>query len=102
MGQDLKGDHLELMKEIDEDMEDFVIEVFAQADTKMGEGSLTGQMIHGDSGIAAIGSSPVFIPEQQEELRHLLIAVDIAKEIEEEEAWGIVARGTPDRISMGH
>jgi len=42
MGQDLEGDHLELVEEIDEDMEDFIIEVFAQADTEMGEGGFTG------------------------------------------------------------
>ena len=35
MGQDFKGDHLELMKDINKNMKDFVIKVFAKRMRKL-------------------------------------------------------------------
>ena len=45
MSQDIKGDHFKLVKDIHQDMEDFIIEIFAQPCSKNGEGGFTGDIV---------------------------------------------------------
>jgi len=40
--QDLKGNHLELMKDAYKYMKDFIIKVFSEPDAKVGKSALTG------------------------------------------------------------
>ena len=61
MGEDFEGNHFEFMEDINEDMEDLIIEVMAEADTKVGEGGFTGDMIHGYAGVRSVSPAPVFI-----------------------------------------
>lgn len=64
MGEDFKGDHLEFMEDIHQDMKDFVIEFFAQTYAKIRESGFTGDTVIGDAGISAIGPTPVLIPKE--------------------------------------
>ena len=61
MGEDIEGDHLEFVEDINEHMEDFIVEVMTEADTKVGEGGFTRDMIHGYTGVSSINSASVFI-----------------------------------------
>jgi fructose-1,6-bisphosphatase/inositol monophosphatase family enzyme len=45
MSQDIKGDHFKLVKDIDQDMEDMIVEIFAQPCSKNGEGGFTGDIV---------------------------------------------------------
>jgi hypothetical protein len=51
---------------------------------------------------ASVGtiSSTAFIPEDFEELTHILIAVDVSKEIQEKQAWGVITRRAVRGISV--
>jgi len=46
MGEDLKGDHLELMEDTYKYMKDFIIKVPPREYTKVGESALRRDMIH--------------------------------------------------------
>jgi fructose-1,6-bisphosphatase/inositol monophosphatase family enzyme len=45
MSQDIKGDHFKLVKDIDQDMEDMIVEIFAQSCSKNREGGFTGDIV---------------------------------------------------------
>jgi phosphoribosylamine-glycine ligase len=92
MGEDIKGDHFKSMKNINKEMEDFVIEFFAQADSKIGKSSFTRDIVHKDTGMGAISPAPVLIPNHLKKLTHVLIPVNIPKQIQKEQTWGIVTR----------
>jgi hypothetical protein len=49
------------VEDLNEDMEDLIIEVMAEADTKLREGGLTGDTGHGYAGVSSISSAPIFI-----------------------------------------
>ena len=61
MGEDFKADHLQVMKDTNQHMEDFIIEVMSEARPKVGEGSLTGYMLPRDTGVSSLSSASVFI-----------------------------------------
>ena len=49
MSQDFKGDHLQLMKDIDQDVKDFIIAGCAQSLSKMGKSCLTRDVVWGNA-----------------------------------------------------
>ena len=49
MSQDFKGDHLQLMKDIDQDVKDFIIAGCAQSFSKMGKSCLTRDVVWGNA-----------------------------------------------------
>lgn len=61
MGEDFKGNHLQFVEDIDEDMEDLIIEVMAEADTKVGEGAFRGDVIHRYACIGSVSPASIFI-----------------------------------------
>lgn len=102
MGEDFEGDHVKLMKDVNEDMEDFIIEAFANATAQMGESSLTGDAIDRDAGICAIGSAFIRVVDVFEELIHILIAVEQAEQVQEKETYRVITRRAEGRITLGH
>ena len=92
MGQDLKGDHFKLMEDTYKNMEDFIIEAFADVDTEIREGALRRDMLHGDASVSTVSPASVFIMEDFKELTHILMTIHIPKEIQEKQTWGIITR----------
>jgi len=80
------------MEDTYKNMEDFIIEAFADADTEMREGALRRDMVHGDARVSMVSPASVFIMENLKELTHVLMAVNIPKELQEKKSWGIIAR----------
>jgi hypothetical protein len=102
MGQDLKGDHLEVIEDTHEDMEDLIIEPVAEADTEIGEGPLRRDMAHRDASVSPVRSASVFIVEDFEELTHMRIPIDVSEQIEQEQAGRVIA-GRPIRgVTISH
>ena len=60
-GQDVKGDHPQAMKDIDQDMEDLIEELMADARPKDREGGHAGDVFHADAGISPVGLRPRFL-----------------------------------------
>ncbi|MEE9168278.1 MAG: hypothetical protein V3U73_00860 [bacterium] len=90
MGKDLKGNHFKLMKDVHKDMEDFIIEDFAYTDTEIGESGFTRDIFHGDTSVGSISPTTILVPEDIKEMAHILMAVDMTKKVEEEQAWWII------------
>lgn len=80
------------MEDTYKNMEDFIIEAFADADTEMREGALRRDMVHGDARVSMVSPASVFIMENLKELTHVLMAVNIPKELQEKKSWGIITR----------
>jgi hypothetical protein len=102
MGQDLKGNHLELMEEVHQHMEDFIIEPFPEADTEIGEGPLRRDMAHRDASGGPVRAASVFIMERFKELTHVLMTINIPKEVQQKEADRIIAGRTIGGITISH
>ena len=94
MGQDLKGNHLKLMEDTYKNMEDLIIQAFADANTEMREGALRRDMLHGDASVGAVSSASVFIMENFKELTHVLMTINIPKEVQEKQSWRIITGRT--------
>ena len=102
MREDLEGDHLKLFKDTHHHVEDFLVEKFAKACSEVGEGGLAGQVLHGKAGISSIGPSPVLIAKQGEQVIAIEVSpVKVTKEVNEEDAGGIIARRTNVSVTMG-
>jgi len=54
VGQDFKGDHLQLMEDIDQNMEDLIITGGANPASEIGKSRLTGNIVGGDACKAAV------------------------------------------------
>ena len=74
--------HFEFVKDFDKGMKDFIIQVMAESDTKVGKGSFTWDMIHGNSGVCSVSPTSVFIMKQREKLIHMVIAINVSKEVQ--------------------
>ena len=83
-------------------MKNFVVEGFAYTDTEIRESGFTRDMFHGDTGIGAIGSTSILVPEDFKEMAHILMTVDMTKKVEEEQARRIVTRRSKRRITIGN
>lgn len=81
-------------------MKDVVVEILSETFFKVGEGSLTGNVDVIDAGIEAIGSSPVRITKCINEGFHVGKLVEIAEQIQQEYADGIISK-TNETITMG-
>jgi len=102
VGEDLKGNHLEVMEDSYKNMEDFIIQGFADANTEMREGALRRDMLHGDASIGTVRSASVFIMEHLKELTHILMAVHIPKQIQEKQTRGIITGRAERGITISH
>jgi hypothetical protein len=80
------------MEDTYKDMEDFIIEAFADADTEMREGALRRDMLHADASVSTVSPASVFIMEDFKELTHILMTINISKEVQEKKSWGIITR----------
>ena len=83
MGEDFKRDHFELLKDADQNVENLIVEGFTQSCPKIGESGFTRDIFHGDTSIGAISPTSILVPEDVKEMAHILMTVDMAKEVEE-------------------
>jgi hypothetical protein len=81
MGQDIKGDHFKLVKDIHQDMEDFIVEIVSQSCSKNGEGGFTGNIVQ-DAGMGTINTAAIIVTKQFKELSHILVTVDVSKQVQ--------------------
>jgi hypothetical protein len=101
MGEDFEGNHLQVFKDADQDVKDFVIEGLADTLTEIRKGGFAGNHIERDTGVGSVGPTPVIIVQNRQDLVGIEASVQITKEIDEEDTGGIVARRTERGIAMG-
>jgi hypothetical protein len=99
--EDFEGDHLQFMKNTNEDMKDFIVEGFSEPLSEVGKGSLTRQTRHGKAGIGTISPAFVLVPEMFAKLGDSGISIEISEQVNQEETWRIVAGRSKLRIAVG-
>ena len=52
--------------------------------------------------MCSIASTPIFVSNQLQEFGHILMCIDIAKQIKQEQTWRIVARRAVRGIAVSH
>ena len=101
MREDLEGDHLKFFKDVHHHMENFPVERFANTCPKIGERSFTGQVLQMEASIGSVGPSHVFITQQGKDVVAIEAAVKSAKQIDQKEAGGIIARRPNLGVAIG-
>ena len=91
MSQDFEGDHLQFMKDMDQDMEDFIVESLSQTGAEIRKGGFTRHVLHGKTCIGTISPALVFITKLLPKPGYIGEAIDIPEQVNQEEAWRIVA-----------
>ena len=81
------------MKDTDQYMEDLIVEGIADTPAEMGKGGLTGDIIL-DTRIGPIPSSPVFIAKCLQKSIHVLESINISKQVQQKQTYGIMERPT--------
>ena len=84
MGKDFKSDHFKFMENVDQDVEDLIVKGFTQSCPKSGESVFTRDLFCRDAGIGAIGPAAILVPQDGEEMAHIMMTVDMTKKVEEE------------------
>jgi hypothetical protein len=102
MSKDFGSDHLEFLEDPDQDMEDFLVEIFTEACSEIGECGLAGQVFQMEAGISAIGSASILVPEQGEDIVAVETTFEIAKQVKQEEAGRIIAGWSDLGVAMGN
>ena len=67
-----------------------MVEIFAQSCSKNGEGGFTGNIAQ-DAGMGTISPPPIIVTKQLKEFSHILMSIDISKQVKQEDTWRIVA-----------
>ena len=70
-----------LAKDIHQDVEDFIVEIFTQSCSKNREGAFTGDIVQ-DAGVGAINTAAIIVTKQFKELAHILVTVDVSKQVQ--------------------
>jgi len=83
VSQQFECDHLEAVKDIHKDMEDFIVESFSEACSEVGKGCFTRQMRHGKAGIGAVAPTLVFITEMLPKLGDVGIPTNMSEQVNE-------------------
>jgi len=99
--QDVEGDHLQAMEDMDQHMKNLIVELLADAGPEMRKGSFARDIAF-DAGIGAVRTSALIIAEDTQKKAHVLKAVDSAEEVQQEETRRVVTRWTGRGITMGH
>ena len=58
-----------------------MVEIFTQSCSKNGEGGFTGDIVQ-DAGMGTINTAAIIVPKQFKKLAHILVTVDVAKQVQ--------------------
>jgi hypothetical protein len=102
MSQDLKGDHLQLVKDTDQDMKDFIVEFFSKTLTEVGKGPFARYKRRVKAGMGAVSPAFVLVTEVFTKLGDTGISIQMAEEVNQKKAWRIVAGRSELRVAIGY
>jgi len=101
MGEDLEGNHFQIMKDAHQDMKDVVVSFFSDALAEVGKGSFGGD-VESNAGIAPIFTSSFLIPQHSEKGVHVGVVVNIPEQVQEKESHLVIAGRTKDAVDVRH
>jgi len=99
MGEDLEGNHFQIMEDAHQDMKDVIVSFFSDALAEVGKGSFGGDVFE-DAGILPIVFPPVLIPKHRQKGVHVRVAVNIPEQVQEKDCDRVIAGRTKDAVGI--
>jgi hypothetical protein len=99
MGEDLEGDHFEVMEEAHQDMKDVIVSLLSDALAEVGEGSFGGDVVD-NACMAPIFTSSFLLPKDRQKSIHVRVVVNIAEQVQEKERHRIIAGRPEDAVGI--
>lgn len=100
VGEDLEGNHIQLVEDADQDMENLIIEGFPDTFTEIRESGFAGDHIERDTRVGSVGSSSIFISQKGKDFVGIETSIQIAEKVNEEYTGRIVAGGAERGIAV--
>lgn len=99
MGEDLEGNHFQVMEDAHEDMKDVIVSFFSDALAEVGEGSFGGD-VRSNTGIAPIFTPSFRVPQVSQEGVHVRVVVDMPEQVQEKERHWVIAGRPEDAVGI--
>jgi hypothetical protein len=99
MGEELEGDHFQVMEDAHQDMKDVIVSLLSDALAEVGEGSF-GRDAFNNAGIAPIFTSSFRFPKHCQKGVHVRVVVNIPEQIQEKERHRIIAGRSKDAVGI--
>jgi len=90
MSKNIKSDHLKMVKDLNQNVKDLIIQAFTKLGFEIGEGSFAGNMILTNAGVSPVGSTSVTVPQNLKEFVHALMTVNVSKQFQQEKRRRII------------
>ena len=87
------------MKDLNQQMKNFIIKCVADTPKEMRKGALAGDIIR-NVGIGFISSSPVLISKPLQEVVHIPESINVSKKIQQKQTDLVITRRTRNRITI--
>jgi hypothetical protein len=100
MGNDIKGDHFKLVKNIHQDMENFIVQSFSKSGLEVGKRAFGGNMVDMNAGVGPI--SPAFVPVSKvfKKPVHVRVLINVPEQLQQKQRGRIVRRRTFHGVQM--
>ena len=99
MGEDLEGNHFQVMEDAHQDMEDVIVSFFSDALPEVGKGSFGGDVFN-NTGIVPIFTPSFLIPKHRQKGVHVRVVVNIPEQVQEKECHRVIAGRTEDAVGI--
>ena len=99
MGEDLEGNHFQVMEDAHQDMEDVIISFFSDALPEVGKGSFGGDIFN-NTGIVTIFPASFLIPKHGQKGVHVRVVVNIPEQVQEKECYRVIAGRPEDAVGI--
>jgi hypothetical protein len=94
MSNDIKGDHFKLVKDIHQDVEDFIVQTLTKPGLEVGKRAFGGNMVHINAGVGPVSPAFVFVPKILEEPVHVRVLIDVPEQLQQKQRDRIIWRRT--------
>jgi len=101
MGEDLEGNHFQVMEDAHQDMKDVIVSFFSDALAEVGEGSFGGDVFK-DAGIAPIFTPSFRFPKHRQKGVHVRVVVNIPEQVQEKECYRVIAGRAEDAVGINY
>jgi hypothetical protein len=99
MGEDLEGNHFQVMEDAHQDMKDVIVSFFSDALAEVGKGSFGGDVFN-NTGIVPIFTPSFLIPKHRQKGVHVRVVVNIPEQVQEKECRRVIAGRAEDAIGI--
>lgn len=99
MGEDLEGNHFQVMEDAHQGMKDVIVSFFSDALPEVGKGSFGGDVFN-NTGIVSIFTPSFLIPKHRQKGVHVRVVVNIPEQVQEKECHRVIAGRAEDAVGI--